>query len=295
MKILNGTLTKYKIKTSVRFFRDYPVRSVWDDESSKWWFCACDVVGALTETKNPRVYWATLKRRNSELFTNCKQLKLTAKDGKKYKTDVISENELNILLVITKSKSEKIFREWISYIESSLDDKSKLKAYELFESGIINKIEIGTIKGLQQIHAYIFAGLYDFAGKIRTKNISKGGFMFASVEYLVENLKKIEAMPENSLANIVKKYVEMNIAHPFMEGNGRSTRIWLDLILKKNLSLCVDWSLIDKKSYLEAMEKSPIDDSLIINLISKSLTDKINDRETFMKGVDYSYYYESDN
>ena len=151
VKILNGTLTKYK----------------------KWWFCACDVVGALTETKNPRIYWATLKRRNYELFTNCKQLKLTAKDGEKYKTDVISENELNILLAITKSKSEKIFREWISYIESSLDDKSKLKAYELFESGIINKIEIGTIKGLQQIHAYIFAGLYDFAGKIRTKISAK--------------------------------------------------------------------------------------------------------------------------
>ena len=171
---------------------------------------------------------------------------------------------------------------------------SKPKAYGLFDSGMINDIEVGTVKGLQQIHAYIFGGLYDFAGKIRDKNISKAGFDFASAQYLADNLKKIEAMPETDLKSIVSKYVEMNIAHPFMEGNGRSTRIWLDLILKKNLSLCVDWSKIDKKDYLTAMEKSPVNGSLIFGLIEKALTDKINDREIFIKGIDYSYYYESE-
>ena len=282
------------VKTSLRFFCDIPVRSVWNDETSKWWLCAYDVVAALTETKNPRVYWATLKRRNIELFTNCKQLKLSARDGKKYKTDVIDENELNVLIALIRSNKKDIFKNWLSSLGNSVDEKSKIKAYELFESGMINNIEIGTVRGLQQIHSYIFSGLYDFAGKIRTKNISKGGFIFASAEYLIENLKKIELMPEDTLENIVKKYIEMNIAHPFMEGNGRSVRIWLDLILKKNLSLCVDWSLIDKKNYLKAMEKSPINESFIMNLLKSSLTEKINDREIFMKGVDYSYYYETD-
>ena len=171
---------------------------------------------------------------------------------------------------------------------------SKPKAYGLFDSGMINDIEVGTVRGLQQIHAYIFGGLYDFTGKIRDKNISKAGFAFASAQYLADNLKKIEAMPETDLKSIVNKYDEMNIAHPFMEGNGRSTRIWLDLILKKNLKKCVDWSKIDKKDYLTAMEKSPMDDSLIYGLIEKALTNKINDREIFIKGIDYSYYYESE-
>lgn len=269
-----------------------PVRSVWDDETSKWRFCASDVVKALTYSKNPRVYWATIKRRNFELFTNCKQLKLSAADGKKYATDVIDEEQLNTLIALIKSNRKDIFQKWLASINNSIDEKSKIKAYELFESGIIESIEVGTVRGLQQIHSYIFSGLYDFAGKIRIKNISKGGFLFANAEYLHETLYKIEAMPEDNFTNIMKKYIEMNIAHPFMEGNGRSARIWLDLMLKKNLSKCVDWSLIDKKSYMDAMSKSPYDDSVIIALIEHALTDKINDREIFMKGVDYSYYYE---
>ena len=280
------------IKTSIRFFDDVPVRSVWDDETSKWRFCASDVVKALTYSKNPRVYWATIKRRNFKLFTNCKQLKLSAADGKKYATDVIDEEQLNTLIALIKSNRKDIFQKWLASINNSIDEKSKIKAYELFESGIIESIEVGTVRGLQQIHSYIFSGLYDFAGKIRIKNISKGGFLFANAEYLHETLYKIEAMPEDNFTNIMKKYIEMNIAHPFMEGNGRSARIWLDLMLKKNLSKCVDWSLIDKKSYMDAMSKSSYDDSVIIALIEHALTDKINDREIFMKGVDYSYYYE---
>ena len=179
-------------------------------------------------------------------------------------------------------------------LNSSLDEKSRNKAYDLFDSGTVNDIEVGTVKGLQQIHAYLFGGLYDFAGKIRTKNISKNGFAFANAMYLDKTLKDIEAMPEDTVEDIVKKYIEMNVAHPFMDGNGRSTRIWLDLILKKNCSRCVDWSRIDKKEYLRAMELSPYDSETILRLIKESLTDRIDDRELCMKGIDYSYYYESE-
>ena len=256
--------------------------------------CAADVVAALAETSNPRVYWATVKRRNPQLFANCKQLKLPARDGKQYLTDVIDEASRNALIAVIQSGKKDVFLRWLSSVGSSIDEKSKQKAYELFESGLINAVEVGTVRGLQQIHAYIFDSLYDFAGQIRTKNISKGGFAFANARFLSDNLKKIEQMPESTLEEIVSKYVEMNIAHPFMEGNGRSTRIWIDLILKKNLSLCVDWSRIDKKAYLQAMEQSPVTEAPILSLISGALTDKINDREVFMKGIDYSYYYETE-
>lgn len=282
------------LKVSIRFFDDVPVRSVWDDETAKWWMCAADVVAALAETSNPRVYWATVKRRNPQLFANCKQLKLPARDGKRYLTDVIDEASRNALIAVIQSGKKDVFLRWLSSVGSSIDEKSKQKAYELFESGLINAVEVGTVRGLQQIHAYIFDSLYDFAGQIRTKNISKGGFAFANARFLSDNLKKIEQMPESTLEEIVSKYVEMNIAHPFMEGNGRSTRIWIDLILKKNLSRCVDWSRIDKKAYLQAMEQSPVTEAPILSLISGALTDKINDREVFMKGIDYSYYYETE-
>lgn len=166
------------------------------------------------------------------------------------------------------------------------------RAYKLFDSGEINSIEVGTLKGLCQIHKYLFDGLYDFAGKIREKNISKGGFRFASSLYLKESLAKIETMPIGSFEEIIKKYVEMNIAHPFMEGNGRSMRIWLDLMLKHSLKKCVDWRKVDKTDYLQAMQRSPVNDLEIRTLLSGALTDKINEREVFIKGIDQSYYYE---
>ena len=281
-------------KTSIRFFEDIPVRAIWDEESSKWWFCAADIAEALTKSKNPRVYWATVKRRNSELFANCKQLKLKARDGKYYNTDVVDESGLNTVIALIPSKKSEVFARWMKNMETSLDEKSKQKAYELFESGFIDNIEVGTAKGLQQIHGYIFGGLYDFAGQIRTLNIAKGGFSFAPALYLDGALAHIEKMPENTLEEIVNKYVEMNVAHPFMEGNGRSTRIWLDLILKKNLKKCVDWSLIDKKDYLSAMRESVSDPAKIYELIKNALTDDIHNREIIMKGIDYSYYYETE-
>jgi len=281
-------------KTSIRFFENVPVRSVWDEETSIWWLCAVDIIEALSLSSSPRIYWATIKRRNPELIAICKQLKLTAKDGKKYLTDVIDEGGLNLLIGILPSKKSDVFLRWIKTKGTSIDEQSKIKAYELFESGIIGDIEVGTINGLKQIHAYLFGGLYDFAGQIRRLNISKGGFVFASVGYLKETLLSIEKMPENNVEQIVRKYVEMNVAHPFMEGNGRTARIWLDLILKKNLCKCVDWSKIDKTEYLNAMKLSVVDYSNILTLIKNALTDQINDREIFMKGIDYSYYYEED-
>ena len=282
------------LKTSIRFFEDIPVRAVWDENASKWWFCAADIAEALTKSKSPRVYWATLKRRNPQLIAICKQLKLTARDGKRYTTDVVDDDGVNTIIAIIPSKKSLIFDKWLKGMGTSLDEKSKQKAYELSESGLINDIEVGTIKGLQQIHSYIFGGLYDFAGKIRTVNIAKGGFAFAPAMFLKDNLALVEKMPEDTIEHIVEKYVEMNVAHPFMEGNGRATRIWLDLILKRNLQTCTDWSKIDKREYLDAMRESPVDPSHIFELIKNAQTPQIDDREIFMKGIDYSYYYEQD-
>ena len=189
------------------------------------------------------------------------------------------------------SKKTLIF---LLYGDNTIDGQSRLIAYTFMESNLIADKDVGTTKALQQIHAYIFGGLYDFAGKIRTKTISKGNTMFCLAEYLHQNLKTIEQMPESTFDEIVDKYVEMNVAHPFMEGNGRSTRIWLDLIFKKRLKMCVDWSKIDKKDYLDAMIESHMDSTKIRALLKQAMTDKIDDREIFMKGIDYSYYYEQE-
>lgn len=186
------------------------------------------------------------------------------------------------------------FLDWFTYSDNTIDGQSRKKAYQLFESGLLKSLEPGSVKCLQQIHAYIFGGLYDFAGQIRTKNISKGGFTFANCMHFPATLHTIEMMSETTFDEIIDKYVEMNVAHPFMEGNGRSTRIWLDLILKRSLKRCVDWSQIDKNDYLAAMRESPADAARIKELIRPALTPRIDDSEMFMKGIDYSYYYEQE-
>lgn len=173
-----------------------------------------------------------------------------------------------------------------------IDARSLENAKQLFESGEIERVEVGTAKGLQDIHKTLFDGLYDFAGQIRDKNISKGGFRFANSMYLSEVLAAVEKMPENTFEEIIAKYVEMNVAHPFIEGNGRSTRIWLDMILKKRLGKVVEWAKIDKEQYLQAMERSPINDLELRFLIRPNLTDRVDDREIIFKGIEQSYYYE---
>ncbi len=286
-------------KISIRFFDDREVRAVWDEENSKLWFSVLDIVSVLTDQDDynkTRNYWkylkTKLKKQNNELVSTTNQLKLIAKDGKRYLTDVLDYEGIIALGKQFPGTKANRFIEWFTYSDESIDGKSKTKAYALFETSFINNIEVGTTKGLQQIHAYLFGGLYEFAGQIRQKNISKGGFQFAVAQFLGNTLKQIEQMPENTFEEIVDKYVEMNLAHPFMEGNGRSMRIWLDLIFKKQLKRCVDWSKIGKKEYLNAMVKSSVDSTELKGLLENALTDEINSREMFLKGVDYSYYYE---
>ena len=191
---------------------------------------------------------------------------------------MILENKLNLTTQVDLAKAE--------------EELSKRKAKQLFDSGNINNIEVGTYQGLADIHTYLFEEIYYFAGKLRKVNIAKGNFRFASVMYLESSLKHIDAMPRSTFDEIIEKYVEMNVAHPFREGNGRATRIWLDLILKKEIKQVIDWNLVDKQDYLSAMERSVVKDVEIKHLLRDALTDQINDRELYMKGIDVSYYYE---
>ncbi len=269
------------------------------EQNAKWWFSVLDIVALLTDQDDynkTRNYWkylkAKLKKENSQVVSATTQFKFLAPDGKKRLADMLDYAGIIALGKEFPGKKANRFIEWFTFSDESIDGKSKTKAYALFESSFINSIEVGTTKGLQQIHAYLFGGLYDFAGQIRQKNISKGGFQFAVSHFLGDTLKQIEAMPETTFDEIVNKYVEMNIAHPFMEGNGRSARIWLDLILKKRLKKCVNWSKISKLDYMSAMMLSPTKSSVLKTHLKNALTTKINDREMFMKGIDYSYYYE---
>lgn len=286
-------------KISIRFFNDREVRAVWDEDNSKWWFNVVDIVSILNEQPDyvkSHNYWRWLKRKlkseNNELVSTTHSFKFIAPDGKKRLADTLdSDGIIELAKNFPNTKSVK-FLDWFLYSDNTIDGQSKKKAYTLFESGLLDSLEVGSMKCLQQIHAYLFGGLYDFAGKIRTKNISKGGFTFAPCQYFNITLRTIENMPETTFDEIMDKYIEMNVAHPFMEGNGRSTRIWLDLMLKRSLKKCVDWSRINKNDYLNAMSISPVDGTEIKRLVENALTNKINDREIFMKGIDYSYYYE---
>lgn len=286
----------------MRFFNDREVRAVWDEENSKWWFSVLDIVGVLNEEPDytkVRNYWkylkAKLKKENNELVSATTQLKFLAPDGKMRLADMLDSDGVAALAKNFPNNKAIKFLDWFLYSDTSIDGQSKKKAYTLFESNLIDEIETGTTKGLQQIHAFLFGGLYDFAGQIREKSISKGGYQFVYAQQLKSDLHKIDAMPQSTLAEIILKYTEMNKAHPFMEGNGRSTRIWLDMMLKKQLKKCVDWSKIKKDQYMNAMIISTVDYTVLLQLINTALTNKINDREMYMKGIDYSYYYEENN
>jgi len=288
-------------KKSIRFFNDREVRAVWDDDHNKWWFSATDIVRAINDEDDyvkAGNYWRWLKKKlNTEgvqLVSVTHDFKFQAPDGKQRAADALDAECVQTLAKHYPNNRARKFLEWFTYSDNSIDGQSKKKAYTLIESGLLDSMEPGTVKCLQQIHAYLFGGLYDFAGQIRKKTIWKDGTLFCRAEYLMKNLSIIEAMPENTFDEIANKYVEMNVAHPFMEGNGRSTRLWLDLLFKKRLKLCVDWSKIDKKEYLAAMRQSTTDATAIKALLKGALTDKIDDREIFMKGIDYSYYYEQE-
>ena len=282
------------IKHSIRYFNNKQVRAVWDNDNSSWWYSAVDFIAILVEPNSPRRYWNNVKVRNPELSPFCGQLKLFAEDGKKYLSDVINEEGVRLLLTIIPSKYKKAIQDWIIGLLDPIDEQSKKKAYSFYKAELIEKEEIGKTIALQKIHAYLFEGLYPHAGKIRTRTLSKGGFTFANGDFLPQVLRDIDKMPDNTFDEIVNKYIEMNIAHPFMEGNGRATRIWLDLLLKERVAKCIDWSKIEKKDYLEAMVASPVDPSPIFKLLNNALTDDINSRELFLKGIDYSYYYEEE-
>ena len=312
---------KEQYKKSIRFFNDREVRAVWDEEHSKWWFSVLDIIAAINEQddyQKTRNYWkylkTKLKKEKNELVSATNRFKMQAPDGKQRLTDALDSEGVILLAKNYPNNRANDFLDWFTYSDNTIDGQSKKKAYQLFESRLLKTAEPGSVKCLQQIHAYLFGGLYDFAGQIRTKNISKGGFTFANCMLFPETLQTIERMPETTFNEIMDKYVEMkiranehhvnsftnsrvqpnlcNVAHPFMEGNGRSTRIWLDLMLKHSLKRCVDWSQIDKNEYLTAMRESVADSTLIKTLVLPALTTKIDDREMFMKGIDYSYYYE---
>jgi len=288
-------------KKSIRFYNDYEVRAVWDEENSKWWFSATDIVRAINDEDNytkARNYWKYLKGKMAkdgvQLVSVTNHFKFQAPDGKQRAADALDAECVQTLAKNYPNNRASTFLDWFVYSDNTIDGQSKKKAYTLVESGLLDSMKPGTIECLRQIHAYLFGGLYDFAGKIRTKTISKGGTVFCRAEYLMQNLETIEKMPETTFDEIVDKYVEMNMAHLFMEGNGRSTRLWLDLIFKKQLKLCVDWSKIDKKDYLDAMHRSTTDVFRIKALLKQAMTDQIDDREIYMKGIDYSYYYEQE-
>lgn len=287
------------MKTSISFFNDREVRAVWDENQNKWWFSATDIVQAINNEPDyvkAGNYWRWIKKKlkneGNEVVSVTHDFKFMAPDGKKHAADALDDAGVQMLAKHYPNNRANDFLDWFTYSDNTIDGQSRKKAYALYESGLLKSLEPGSVKCLQQIHAYLFGGLYDFAGQIRSKNISKGGFSFANALHFPVVLPSIEKMPENTLDEIVDKYVEMNVAHPFMEGNGRSTRIWLDLMLKRSLKKCVDWSKINKNDYLTAMERSVVDATRIKELINSALTDKIDDREMFMKGIDYSYYYE---
>ena len=288
-------------KRSIRFYNDHKVRAVWSEEENKWYFSAIDIIRAINAEEDylkASNYWRWLKKKliaaDIQLVSATHDFKFEAPDGKMRKADVLDFEAVERLAKHYPNTRAVPFLDWFTFSDNSIDGQSRKKAYTLFESGILDDMQPGTIQSLQQIHAYLFGGLYDFAGQIRTKTIWKDGTLFCRAEYLRYNLEQIEQMPQTTFDEIVDKYIEMNIAHPFMEGNGRSTRLWLDLIFKSAIKQCVDWSQIDKKAYLQAMRQSTTDSAMIRELLRSAMTDQINDREMFMKGIDYSYYYEQE-
>ncbi len=245
-------------KISIRFYNDHEVRALWDEDNSKWWFSVLDIIGAINnqdDYQKNRNYWkylkTKLKKEGNELVSLTNQLKLVAPDGKRRLTDVMDSDDVILLAKNIPNNKVNDFLDWFLYSDNTIDGQSRKKAYTLFESGLLGTLEPDSIKCLQQIHAYLFGGLYEFAGQIRSKNISKGGFTFANALHFPTILRSIENMPETTFDEIVDKYVEINVAHPFMEGNGRSTRIWLNLMFRRSTFLVSNAASYDAIATME--------------------------------------------
>lgn len=281
-----------KSKVLYRKYNDIPIQSFWDEKTKKWWYSCADIIKVLANVKDSRIYWYVLKYRNPILAKYSKQFALIANDNKRRLLETINQEGINELLYIIPIKNKQVVRQWLKELSKTPEQQSKQKAYSLWYGNLLDNMEPGTMLCLQQIHGYLFDGIYEYAGKIRTVNLSKGGFQFANCMHFNTSIEKVEKMPQKTFKEIVDKYIEMNIIHPFIEGNGRTTRIWLDLILKKELKKCINWSKISKEDYFKAMVVSPYNSTPLFNLLNKALTEKINDREIYMKGIDTSYYYE---
>lgn len=283
-----------KPNTLIRYYNETPIRCRWDKSKNEWSYAVMDVIESLVKPAYPRKYWNTFKHRRPELLKKTKSIKLTSSDDKKYATDVMNYGTLECLLGYLKYNKKEEFLNWAKSLANPLDEESRIKAYSLIDNDLLNEAEVGTFAGLQKIHSYLFEGLYPYAGKIREKNISKSGFKFVTYGKLADELKKIDEMPETSLDEIIDKYVQMNIAHPFEDGNGVATRIWLNQIFRKNLNKVIDWSRINKEDYLKAMEASPTDSSEINNLFFFALVYETESKEVFLRGIDFSYSFEEE-
>lgn len=270
------------VKTMTRFYEDNPVRTVMAGNSRKWLYCAEEVCSVLTDSRNVKSYWATIKRKYSEISEHVMQLRLD--EGLKRSTDVVDLEGVKQIAARTSYEDKSEFIRWASGAGKTLFDKSKLKAYELFDC---TGLEIGTTNGLKQIHKHIYGGLYSFAGQIRV--IKLGGISQIPSSYISDNLDLIAEPYDDSLSSVVNKYALMLAERPFEKGSGRSLRIWTDMLLRYRYGLCVDWSKVGKREYHHAMKDAPKDIASAVSLFRKALSDEIGSRALFMKGIDYSF------
>lgn len=278
--------------TPIKILNGKKVRIVWSESSSTFLYSATDLVLAFTSSKNPRIYWNAIKRRHPEIKRYCFLAKLRAADNKLYNSDLLNYEGINELVFILKHPNRKFLISWLKGENGSIDEQAIKRAQDLYDINILNTDEIGTFLGLRKIHAYLFDGLYPNVGKVRNKNVPKGNIEFANYTFLKQILIHIDNMSSGNFNEIVEKYVEMNIAHPFLDGCEQSMRLWLDMILKIKLGKCINWAKIRKEDYLEAMAESPYNDSQIKNVFKRGLSNKILDKNLFQISLNSSFFYE---
>lgn len=281
-----------KASCPVKILNGKTVRIVWSEPASTFLYSATDLVLAFANSKNPRIYWNAIKRRHPEIRKYCSQAKLLAADEKQYKSDVLTCDGINELVLILKHPNRRYLIDWIRGSNEPVNEQAKKRAYDLFGTNILKTDEIGTFIGLRKIHAYLFDGLYKNVGRVRTKNVVKNGVEYANYTFLKQILTHIDSMSSNTFDEIVEKYVEMNIAYPFLDGCEQSMRIWLDQMLKNKLEKCINWAKVKREDYLEAMKESPYNDSQIKKVLKRAISIKILDKNVYQTGLDSSFFYE---